>query len=128
VDFWNLPDLERELKHHERTEARLTAEAEDVAGRIALKDALIRELIAGRATLAGVTDRFLELNRDRPATMRVLRRVHGTADPREMTARSVLDYVTCHPFPSPASRAAAARRLAAEYGRLFPASDDPLRQ
>jgi hypothetical protein len=122
VDVWRLPGLERELKEQERAEARLDAEYDAVARRMAVKEALVGELIAGRASLADVTDRFQELNRDQPETMAVLRRVYPSADARETTARNVLGYAWYHPFPSPAARAAALCRLDAEFARLFPAA------
>jgi hypothetical protein len=125
VDVWNLPGLERQLAEHERVEARLEAQCELSVARIAVKEALIADLAAGRATLAGVTDRFQELNRDRPETLVMLRQIYRIPDARELTARNVLDFVAQRPFPSPAARAAVTRRLTAEFARLFPAAGPP---
>lgn len=125
VDVWNLPGLEREMAEQELADARLDAEYEAVAVRMATKDALTRDLVEGRSTLAETAARFRVLNADHPATMAVLRQVYGAGDPRELTARNVLDYVALHPFPSPAARAAAVRRAAAEFARLFPSAGGP---
>jgi hypothetical protein len=125
VDVWNLPDLERRLAEHERVDARLEAECEQTLARIMMKEALVADLAAGRATLAGVTDRFQALNREHPETLAALRQIYRIRDPRELTARNVLDFVAQRPFPSPAARAAVTRRLAAEFARLFPAAGPP---
>jgi hypothetical protein len=125
LDLWNLPKLERQLKEQEDLVSRFDAEFAILSHRMAAKDALVRDLVAGRATLAGTADEFLALNAGHPETMSVLRDVHSTDDAREMSARNVIDFVRLHRFPSRAAKAAALDKLNAEFALLFPAAGTP---
>lgn len=73
--------------------AKLNARTYELAARIAYKDSLVRELIAGRATLAQVSDEFLRLNEEEPVALKVVRdRYPGSGD-EEKSANNVIGYV-----------------------------------
>jgi hypothetical protein len=95
------------------------------AARIAYKDSLIRELVAGRATLAQVSDEFLRLNEEEPASLEVLRRCYPGPGDEERSAHNVLGYVLR--FQLPADEAARVLdRLGREFAERFghpPATD-----
>lgn len=64
----------------------------EIQRRIAIKEGLVTDLIAGRTTLACVTEQFLALNQGRPEYMRVIRVTYpGTSD-FEKSAHNVLGY------------------------------------
>lgn len=71
----------------------LDAQTYHIAARIAYKESLIRELIAGRTTLARVSDEFLRLNEEEPTTMNVLRTSYPGSGDEERSAHNVLEYV-----------------------------------
>lgn len=121
MDVWNLPALQEQLDDATERRADLDAQDEAVHHRIVMKEHLIGELVAGRATLAETTDVFLELNRDTPA-MATARRADPTADDREATARNVIGFAEVYTYPSAARRADALHRLADEYRAAFPGS------
>jgi hypothetical protein len=70
----------------------LDAASAEVRRRIDTKDALIQNLIAGRATLAAVTAQFLALDENRPSYMAVLRNNQPGATDEEKMARNVISY------------------------------------
>lgn len=92
--------------------------------RIALKDSMVMELVAGRATLAEITARFQQLNADVPGTRDVLLTRYPGLGEEERAAMNVLDHVAGADLPNDVT-AATIRRLAAEYHRVYgePAGD-----
>jgi hypothetical protein len=90
-----------------------------ILARIAVKQALIDHLIAGRATLADVSARFLELNRPRPAYMAGIRRNHPGQSDEESQARNVIACALVQ-IESPAEQSRLQSRLEAEFAALFP--------
>ena len=72
---------------------KMDAHQNEVGQRIAYKNALITELLAGRATLSEVTDEFLRLNQDLPTAMVIIRAKHPVQSDEELSALNVLDYV-----------------------------------
>lgn len=123
ADVWNLPKLNHELEEYQQTETRLDAVYDSVADRITVKEAVTAELIAGRMTLADATERFERINQDSPESVAVIQLSHPDADPRELAARNVLNFVLAYRYDSPATRSAATDRVVAEFARLFPAAD-----
>jgi hypothetical protein len=65
---------------------------QDLRRRIELKDRLVAELLAGRATLADVTAQFLAMNQGHPEHMAVVRSYYAGATDTERTARNVMNY------------------------------------
>jgi hypothetical protein len=122
LDVWHLPALRQQIETDIERAAAIDAEEELVETRILNKDRLAAELAAGRTTLAAATDEFLAMNHDRPVTLAALRETYRSADDRELAARNVLGFVEQHRFPTPAAKAAALARLAADFRRLFPAA------
>jgi hypothetical protein len=125
LDVWNYRKLERQLAEQEEIDARFAIEYETVSQRIAVKEALTADLVAGRVSFADVLERFQKLNGDHPATLVLLMGAFQVSDAREATARSVIEYVERHPAASAAQRSAALGRIAVEYGRLFPGRGKP---
>src|SRR5207302_800885 len=98
--------------------ARLNARTYHLASRIAYKDSLIRELVAGRATLAQVSDEFLRLNQEEPAAMFVLRSRYPGSGDEERSANNVIGFV--HHLRLPADEEARALdRLGREFADRF---------
>ncbi|MBN9522781.1 hypothetical protein J0H58_30390 [bacterium] len=117
VDFWTVGEARAELAEAAATDRALDERHDAILRRIAIKEALITDLIAGRLSLAEVAARFLELNEDEPGYLVVLRSaVPGDSD-LERSARNVIDYVG-ERVPDPAHRADFRRRLEADLTRL----------
>lgn len=119
ADVWNVPALEAQLRDATDEGARLRTEDDAVLNRIAMKEAIVRELLAGRATLAEATDRFLALNAARPATLEAVRITHAGATDREKTARNVISFALGR-APA-AARGAISQRLEDELRQLIAA-------
>src|SRR5436305_5683334 len=63
-----------------------------VLARMAVKEALAADLVAGRATLADVSARFLALNGPEPGYMAEIRRRHPARSDEESQALNVIAY------------------------------------
>lgn len=70
----------------------LDAQSVEVHRRIEVKEASIRNLIAGRITLAEISAQFLTLDADRPAYMAMLRQNHKGSTDLEKMARNIISY------------------------------------
>ena len=92
ADVWNVPALKEQARASEVEEDRLDDEDSEVMRRIAVKEAIVNDLIAGRTTLADATARFVALNAARPQYLHALREAYpGTTDD-EMFARNVISF------------------------------------
>lgn len=80
--------------------ARLNARTYELAARIAYKNSLVAELVAGRATLAQVSDEFLRLNEEEPAELLVVRERYPGSGDEEKSANNVLGYVRMLRLPA----------------------------
>lgn len=117
VDFWNLADARAALTAEAEQAAALADRDDAILRRIVIKEDLADDLTAGRAGLAAVAARFLELNADELAYLHVLRvSVRGASD-RARAARNVIDYCAAR-VEDPAARAALQARLEAELARM----------
>ncbi|WP_439620485.1 hypothetical protein [Gemmata sp.] len=89
--------------------------------RIAIKNELIAELIAGRTTLAEVTQKFLVMNQSRSECMTSIRATYPGGTDEEKTAQNVLGYLRDElGRQTPARRAEVLRRLKAEFETAYP--------
>lgn len=92
ADVWNMPALKEQVRVSEAEEDRLDDEDSEVMRRIAVKEAIITDLLAGRTTLTDATARFVALNASRPQYLQALRDTYpGTTDD-EMFARNVISF------------------------------------
>lgn len=98
--------------------ARLDARTYELSSRIAYKDSLIRELVAGRATLAQVSDEFLRLNEGEPAAMFVLRTRYPGSGDEERSACNVISFVLLLRLPAD-RQARVLDRLGREFADRF---------
>jgi hypothetical protein len=120
ADVWNMPDLKEQVRAAGVEEDRLAEEDDDVLRRIAIKDAIIVDLIAGRVTLAEATEHFTALNADRPRYLAALREVYPGATDQEKFARNVISFVVARVEPH--ERAAISSRLETELRQMLAAS------
>lgn len=116
MDVWNVPELQQQLDAASDESARLRTEDDVVLQRIAVKEAIVKELIAGHTTLAETTDRFAEMNANRPQALAVIRLAYPGATDQEKTARNVISYALGR--TPVADRAALSRRLEAELQQM----------
>ncbi len=84
----------------------------EIQRRIAIKEVLIAELIAGQTTLAAVTDQFLIMNQCRPEYMIIIRATYPGNTDFEKTAHNVIGFVGAElPRLSPAAQTEVCDRL-----------------
>ncbi len=120
ADVWNLPALNEQIRTEEAEDDRLADADETVRQRIAIKEAIVADLIAGRCTLAAATDQFTELNAARPEYLTVLRTEFAGETDREKFARNVIAFTL--PRVAAPERAALRARLDAELRRMLAGS------
>ena len=123
LDVWNYPDLQQEFREAATQSEELDAADEHMLRRIEVKEALIRDLIAGRTTLAEVTAVFHEMTHSQPKSMVVIRYTFAGDTDQEKVARSVIGYAVLR--ASPAERDALEHRLEAELKRMLAGSASP---
>lgn len=119
ADVWNVPALKEQVRVSTAEESRLTEEDNDVLRRIAIKDAIITDLIAGRTTLSEATDRFTALNADRPRYMDALRESFAGATDQEKFARNVISFAIARAEPH--ERVALSSRLETDLRQMIAA-------
>jgi hypothetical protein len=118
LDWWHLPALERERKATADRDRGMDAERDLLARRMALKDAAVADLIAGRVSLAEVLDLFAEMDRGRPAHLPSRYSHHQGLSDHESQFRNVVEYAL-NRVTDPAEGEALRRRLAGELSGLI---------
>ena len=96
VDFWNVPALKDELARQNQFHAQLERQHAAVRQRIAVKEGIVGEVVAGRMGLLDAAARFHALNVGRADIMTLLRKAHPSASDEECTCRNVIRYVECY--------------------------------
>jgi hypothetical protein len=86
--------------------------------RIAMKEGMVNELIAGRTSLADVSARFAKLNEDVPATLDVLRNKYPNMSEAQRTSCNVIDHVISIELPPPVAEKVL-HRLQEEFCTLY---------
>ncbi len=89
---WESLEDEAERAEERARQQQLEATRQAVANRIALKEALIAELIEGRRSLREVTAAFVSLNENQPGYSLGIRHAHPGSTDEERTAHNVLTY------------------------------------
>ena len=90
---WESLEHEAELAEECARQQQLEATRQAIANRIALKEALIAELIEGRRSLREVTAAFASLNENQPGYSLGIRHAHPGSTDEERTAHNVMTYV-----------------------------------
>jgi hypothetical protein len=93
IDFWNVPALKERLVQDRRLADELTTEDTRVMRRIAAKETIIEDLIAGRINLLEAAADFRALNAGRPGYMLVIRSSYPGVTDDERLCRNVIGYV-----------------------------------
>ena len=115
IDVWNLPALRERIETETEKGRAFDYEDAETLRRMDLKDRLVADLIAGRTTLADVTEEFLALNRARPGYSAAIQTTYPGQTDEERTARNVLSYVSQRMGDlSPARQAEVTARLESE--------------
>ncbi len=117
ADVWNVPTLNDQLRESEGMSDQLDAEGDEVRRRIAVKESIVSELIAGRTTLAEVTAKFIELNATRPGYVDAIRMSYPGATDLEKSARNVISYALAR--APDGTHDALSRKLEAELEQMI---------
>jgi hypothetical protein len=92
LDYGPLPGLERASATSQTKKWTWLADAIDIDQEKAVKDTLVADLVAGRLTLAQVTDDFMLIAEREPDRLPAIRCLFAGETDRERVARSVLLY------------------------------------
>ena len=122
ADVWNVPALNEQLRQSEDAREDLDAEDTEIRRRIAVKEALVAELIDGHVSLADVTARFLAINATRPHYMAAIRQSFPGATDQEKTARNVISYALAR-APAGTADALAGTEIRVHGGVVISAQD-----
>jgi hypothetical protein len=110
-DMWYANEYARIARVLRSDNARMDLEIRDTQDRMAIKERVVADLIAGRLSLDAAIDRFLEVNGDRQMEMIS---VVGTNE--EKAAASLLTYISSR---DPAALPPLAEAYASRFGRPF---------
>jgi len=92
LDFWNMPQLSRDVEESVQESNEMQLDFTSVQKRIAVKEQLMMDLFDGSTDLVQVAARFCELNVVYPDYVSQLRlRYRGLSD-EECICRNVIDY------------------------------------
>jgi hypothetical protein len=75
------------------TQRKMDTQQHELAQRMMYKEVMITDLLAGKCTLAEVSDEFLRMNRELPSALTVIRSKYPAKSDEELSALNVLDYV-----------------------------------
>ncbi len=92
ADVWNVAELQSQLQESTEARGQLDAQGDVILRRIAVKEALIDDLLTGRTTLAEVTAKFTELNAPRAEYRTVIRATYSGTTDQEKAARNVISF------------------------------------
>jgi len=109
--------LNEEFDELYKERARLEERAVYIADRIAIKEALVEDLIAGKQTLIEVAGRFAELNSEESDAAVIRQHFPGACD-LERNANNVLGYAEQR-VNDPSARSHLMGKLGAEYCHHF---------
>jgi len=95
LDFWNLPQLNRDLEIAEQASEEMDVESAAVQQRITLKERIVTELIDGQLDLLDAAARFRILNAADLRQQIQIHRRYPSLTNEERNCRSVMDYAEC---------------------------------
>ena len=120
ADVWNVPALEAQMRATTNEGDHLEAEDSEIRNRIAVKEAIVADLIAGRIALPDAVEQFTALDAERPQYTNVLRAQYPDVPDHELMPRHVVAYTL--PRTSPHERSAVAARLEVELHQMLAVS------
>lgn len=120
-DMFQTPSQCVQIKEEQELGDHLDVVKSEIVRRLAIKDALIAELISGRITLIEVTKQFLILNQSRPEYMTVIRESYPGSTDEEKTTHNVMGYIRAElAHTTPAQQTAVLHRLNIEFDLAYP--------
>ncbi len=93
LDFWNVPALKARLAQDQRAAAELDARDDRVMRRIAVKEVLIADVVAGKVGLIEAAAQFRAMNAGSHGYAVVIRSLYPNMSDDERVCRNVIDYV-----------------------------------
>jgi hypothetical protein len=93
ADFFDMPELQQMVRAEERLDRELIRADQQVLHRLACRQEVISDLLAGRISFALAVRTFVELNRSDQAAQRLTRMVFGGRTDEERGARQVIAHV-----------------------------------
>jgi hypothetical protein len=113
LDWWDWPNCLRQYDAASERAEELAQKSRVALGQMQAKDAIARDLIAGRLSLAEATRLFLEMPRTTEFVRRYVRECFPGATAEEGMSRYVIQWA-CDMLPQQPDREVLCRRLEAE--------------
>jgi hypothetical protein len=92
ADVWSASAYQERIRTSDELHGRLERENQETLRRMAVKESIVEELLAGRVTLAEATDQFAEINESLPHSMDRIRATCPGQSDREKLARNVIAF------------------------------------
>jgi len=92
-DIWQIVKARSSIEEADRSMRQLDLDDEHVMRRVAIREEVIRDLVAGRMTFQQATQRFVELNRTHPSALANLRRMYAGRTDEERAARQLVTHM-----------------------------------
>ena len=124
LDWWNLPEMHEEMRRFEQEHARMNEREQAVIARLVAKSEVIRDLRAGRLTLALAAAKFGRLNALPPECPPDLGEYGDCAGEGERLCRQVIYWVIA---ADPAQAEVLRGRLETELARLLAENNGAIR-
>jgi hypothetical protein len=117
LDFWSVPALKARMAEDRQFASELATRDDRVLRRIAVKETLIADLVAGRAGLVETAAQFRALNAGQHGYAVVIRSLYPNTSDDERLCRNVISYVETYAEADEDGRALV-YRLTEEMNRL----------
>lgn len=93
-DLRDYARLTGEMSELSEADADMTVRSGEMITRLSAKEAIVKELVAGRLTLETATARFITLNGDDQQALRMLQSRYDGSTLEEKMARNVIDHAS----------------------------------
>jgi hypothetical protein len=119
-DWWSLPALHEQIRRGEQESADLDARCREITARVLAREAVIRDLRAGRLTLAQAAARFRDINGpDGKAPLEVAGRFGGATEEERLCRQVIAWAEVVARYESPGAAEPMRRGLEAELAALL---------
>jgi len=99
-DIWQIVKAQSSIAEADRNMRKIDQDDEHVMRRVAIREEVIRDLVARRITFEQATQRYVELNRTHPSALANLRRIYAGRTDEERAARQLVTHMRNSGIPA----------------------------
>lgn len=118
-DFRDYAEINSAMTESSEREAEMTLRSAELVDRITAKEAIVKEVVAGRLSLTEATRQFLTLNGDDPVPLRFIQTRYDGSTLEEKVARNVIEHVSAALRWGTGASASASGEVIADLDRQF---------